>query len=350
MVDALKKPASWQKEYFVAWIGAADHAAVLASGDGGLGPIADTLKVQGYYAQVSLLCGADTHAAEQYREWLLAQTTYPADRIEIRPLSFTDQDDIAALDREVASWMVGRQLPYGSVVTRLLSSCPPALVAVWTARAVLGYGGRVVRVTSNGGLESVSRRIELLNETLPPWWRQGAVVRHARTPWRWPQESFLAPETLPINNFLHESKKRGVRPSGLNVHLLLIADSNEHEQVQSLAQVVHARSALAEGPLVSLDCRSVPRGELRARIFGSESEDGRFTSGAIAQAWGGTLILRDLDVLSEVDQRMLLNTLEVHAGEFRLIGTLSKDPRRDTGPVTLCEALFEKLVEGILVG
>lgn len=350
MVSTLEKTASWQKEYFVAWIGAADHAVVLASGDGGLGPIAETLKAQGHYAQVSLLCGTATHAAEQYREWLLSQTTYPADRIEIRPLSLTDPDNIESLDREVASWMVGRQLPYRSVVTCLLSSSPPALVAVWMARAVLGYGGRLVRAASNGGLAPVSCRVELLNEHLPPWWRKGAVLRHARTPWRWPRESFSAPETLPINNLLHERKKRGVRPTGLNVHLLLIADSNEHEQVQSLAQVVHARSALAAGPLVSFDCQSVPRGELRAHVFGSESEDGRSASGVIAQAFGGTLILRDLDVLSEADQRMLLNTLEMHAGEFRLIGTLRKDPRRDMGPATLCEALFEKLGEGILVG
>lgn len=153
-----------------------------------------------------------------------------------------------------------------------------------------------------------------------------------------------------MNNFLHERKKRGVRPTGVNVHLLLIADPDEHEQVQSLAQVLHARSAFARGPLVSFDCRSVPRGDIRAQLFGAETKDGRFVSGAIAQAFGGTLILRELDALSEVDQRMLLNTLELLADELRLIGTLSKDPRRDMGPAALCEALFERLVEGIQVG
>lgn len=128
-----------------------------------------------------------------------------------------------------------------------------------------------------------------------------------------------------------------MRPTGVNVHLLLIADPDEHEQVQSLAQVLHARSA---GALVSLDCRSVPRGDIRAQLFGAETKDGRFVSGAIAQAFGGTLILRELDALSEVDQRMLLNTLELHADEFRLVGTLSKDPRRDMGSVTLCRRFW----------
>lgn len=350
MVNMLEKPESWQKEYFVAWVGEADHEAALAQSNGCLGPIAETLKTQGHYAQVSLLCGGDAHKAEQYREWLLAQTTYPADKIEIWPFSLTDPDDIEALDRQVAAQMVGRQLPYRSVVTCLLSSCSPVIAAIWTARAVLGYGERLVSAAGEGGLEAVTCRVQLLNDWLPPWWRPGAVQRYATTPWRWPEESILEVEKLPINNFVQQSKKRGLRHTGVNVHLLLIADPDGREQVQSFAQVVHARSAFARGPLVSFDCRSVPRGDIRAQLFGAEPKDGRSVSGAIAQAFGGTLILRDLDVLSEVDQRMLLNTLELHANEFRLIGTLSKDPRRAMGPVTLCEALFEHLVEGVLVG
>jgi hypothetical protein len=350
MMNMLEEPESWQKQYFVAWVGEADHEAALAPSNGWLGPIAETLKTHGHYAQVSLLCGGDVRKAEQYREWLLAQTTYPADKVEIWPLSLTDPDDIGELDRQVAARMGGRKLPYRSVVTCLLSSCSPSMAAIWTARAVLGYGERLVRTTDEGGLEAVTCRVQLLNECLPPWWRPGAVQRHATTPWRLPEESILAPETLPMNNFLHERKKRGVRPTGVNVHLLLIVDPDGREQVQSFAQVVHSRSAFARGPLVSFECRSVPRGNLRALLFGTSAEDGRSVSGAIAQAFGGTLVLRDLDALSEVDQRILLNTLELHADEFRLIGTLSRDPRRAMGPASLCEALFDRLAEGILVG
>jgi hypothetical protein len=76
MVNTLEKPAQWQSEYFVAWVGEADHEAALAQPNGWLGPIAETLKTQGHYAQVSLLCGGDVQRTEQYREWLLAQTTY----------------------------------------------------------------------------------------------------------------------------------------------------------------------------------------------------------------------------------------------------------------------------------
>ena len=350
MVNTLEKPAQWQSEFFVAWVGEADHEAALAQPNEWLGPIAETLKAQGHYAQVSLLCGGDVQRTEQYREWLLAQTTYPADKVEIWPLSLTDPENIGELDKQVAARMVGRKLPYRSVVTCLLSSCSPAMAAIWTARAVLGYGERLVRTTDEGGLEPVTCWVQLLNECLPPWWLPGAVQRHATTPWRLPEDSILAPETLPINNFLHERKKRGVRPTGVNVHLLLIVDPDGREQVHSFAQVVHARSSFAGGPLVSFDCRSVQRGDIRAQLFGTEARDGRSTSGVIAQAFGGTLILRDLDALSEVDQRMLLNTLEVCAGELRLIGALSKDPRKGMGPVTLCEALFERLVEGVLVG
>lgn len=350
MVSTLEKSAQWQSEYFVAWVGEADHEAALARSNGWLGPIAETLKTQGHYVQVSLLCCGEVQRAEHYRKWLQAQTAYAADKIAIWSLSLTDPDNVGELDRQVAARMVGRKLPYRSVVTCLLSSCSPTMAAIWMARAVLGYGERLVRTTGEGGLEAVTCRVQLLNECLPPWWRPGAVQRYTTTPWRWPEESILEVEKLPINNFVQQSKKRGLRHTGVNVHLLLIADSADREQVQSFVQVVHARSAFAGGPMVRFDCRSVPRGDLRARLFGTEDEEGRFVSGAIAQAFGGTLILHDLDAMSEFDQRMLLNTLEFHADEFRLIGTLSKDPRRVMGPVTLCEALFDRLVEGILVG
>jgi hypothetical protein len=350
MVNTLEKPEPWQKEYFVAWVGETDHEAALAQSNGWMGPIAEALKTHDHYAQVSLLCGGDVHSAKHYREWLLAQTAYSADRIEIWQLTPTDPDNIEALDRQVAARMVGRHLPYRSVVTCLLSSCSPTMAAIWLARAVLGYGERLVRTTSEGRLEAVTCRMQLLNECLPPWWRPGAVQRYATAPWRWPEESILEVEKLPINNILRQSKKRGLRHTGVNVHLLLVAEPDDRVQVQAFAQVVHARSAFARGPLLRFDCRSVPLGDIRAQLFGAEAEDGRFVSGAIGQAFGGTLILSELDAMSEVDQRMLLNILELHADDFRLIGTLSKDPRKALGPVTLCEALFDRLVEGILVG
>ena len=77
MVNTLEKPAQWQSEFFVAWVGEAGHEAALAQPNEWWGPIAETLKAQGHYAQVSLLCGGDVQRTEQYREWLLAQTTYP---------------------------------------------------------------------------------------------------------------------------------------------------------------------------------------------------------------------------------------------------------------------------------
>lgn len=345
-----EKPASWQKEYLIAWMGEDDLQAIQASLGAWLGPIAETLKVQRQYVQVSLICCGDEERTELYRKWLMGQTTYTEDEIEIWHLPLSDTDDIEALDRHIASRMVGRRLPYRSVVTCLLSSCTPAVASVWMTRAVLGYGERLARITNEGGLEAVMSRVQLLNESLPPWWRPGAVQRHATTPWSWPEESILAPEKLPINNFLHESKKRGSRPKGVNVDLLLIADPDEHEQVQSFAQVLHARSDFAKGPLVSFDCRSVPTDDLRIKLFGAESKDVHSVLGLIGQAQGGTLILRNLDALSEVDQRMLLSTLELQVDAFRLIASLSEDPRYATARVNLCEALFERLVVGVLIG
>lgn len=54
MVNTLEKPAQWQSEFFVAWVGEADHEAALAQPNEWWGPIAETLKAQGHYAQVSL--------------------------------------------------------------------------------------------------------------------------------------------------------------------------------------------------------------------------------------------------------------------------------------------------------
>jgi transcriptional regulator with AAA-type ATPase domain len=72
--------------------------------------------------------------------------------------------------------------------------------------------------------------------------------------------------------------------------------------------------------------------------------------GVLGETHGGTLILRNLDALPEVDQRMLLSTLDLHVDAFRLIATLSEDPRHATAQVKLCEALFDLLVIGVLSG
>ena len=48
MVNTLEKPAQWQSEFFVAWVGEADHEAALAQPNEWWGPIAETLKAQGH--------------------------------------------------------------------------------------------------------------------------------------------------------------------------------------------------------------------------------------------------------------------------------------------------------------
>ena len=94
-----------------------------------------------------------------------------------------------------------------------------------------------------------------------------------------------------------------------------------------IASAIHYRSPHFRGPLVSVNCASIPRELIESELFGYEK--GAFTGasasgkkGLVEQASGGTLFLDEVGDLSLEAQAKLLRFLET--GEFYRVGGTRK--------------------------
>ena len=92
---------------------------------------------------------------------------------------------------------------------------------------------------------------------------------------------------------------------------------------ERIARLVHANSAVAQGPLVALNCGALPADLIEAELFGAES--GAFTGagkareGRFEAADGGTLFLDEIGNLPLAGQMKLLRVLET--GQFERLGS-----------------------------
>ncbi len=92
---------------------------------------------------------------------------------------------------------------------------------------------------------------------------------------------------------------------------------------ERIAGILHANSAVADGPLVAVNCGALPENLLEAELFGAEA--GAYTGAARAregrfeQADGGTLLLDEIGNLPLAGQAKLLRVLET--GSFERLGS-----------------------------
>jgi len=92
---------------------------------------------------------------------------------------------------------------------------------------------------------------------------------------------------------------------------------------ERIAELIHANSAVAQGPLVALNCGAVPSELIEAELFGAEA--GAYTGankmreGRFEAADGGTLFLDEIGDLPLAGQVKLLRVLET--GEFQRLGS-----------------------------
>ena len=92
---------------------------------------------------------------------------------------------------------------------------------------------------------------------------------------------------------------------------------------ERIAQIVHANSAVRQGPLVAVNCGALPGDLIEAELFGAEA--GAFTGAAKARpgrfelADGGTLFLDEIGNLPLAGQMKLLRVLET--GQFERLGS-----------------------------
>jgi transcriptional regulator with PAS, ATPase and Fis domain len=92
---------------------------------------------------------------------------------------------------------------------------------------------------------------------------------------------------------------------------------------ERIAQIVHANSAVRDGPFVAVNCGAIPSELIEAELFGAEA--GAYTGAARARvgrfelANGGTLFLDEIGNLPLAGQVKLLRVLET--GQFEMLGS-----------------------------
>jgi DNA-binding NtrC family response regulator len=174
----------------------------------------------------------------------------------------------------------------------------------------LGAAEFLVKPLDAGELTSAIRRI-IDNALL---YRSGefytSVVRHEAP-------SLLVGESEPLRRLLDSLK--AVAPSEATV--LILGESGVGKE--KVAQEIHRLSVRAQGPLVEVDCCSLPETLFESELFGHER--GAFTGatqrkpGLIEQARGGTLFLDEIGEIPAAIQAKLLRVLETK--RFRRLGS-----------------------------
>ena len=92
---------------------------------------------------------------------------------------------------------------------------------------------------------------------------------------------------------------------------------------EKYAEIVHANSAVADGPFVALNCGAIPGELIEAELFGADA--GAYTGASRARegkfeaADGGTLFLDEIGTLPPAGQVKLLRVLET--GRFERLGS-----------------------------
>ncbi|MFI4980585.1 MAG: sigma-54-dependent transcriptional regulator [Nevskiales bacterium] len=115
-----------------------------------------------------------------------------------------------------------------------------------------------------------------------------------------------------------------------------------------IAGIVHANSAVKDGPFVAVNCGALPHDLVEAELFGAEA--GAYTGatrmreGRFELAHGGTLFLDEIGNLPLASQVKLLRVLET--GEFERLGS----SRTRKVKVRLLSATNSKLAEMIVAG
>lgn len=137
-------------------------------------------------------------------------------------------------------------------------------------------------------------------------------------------------EIVALSDVMREAIRLAERVATTEANLLISGESGSGKD--ALALFIHSRSRRAPGPLVKIDCATLPADLLESELFGYER--GAFTGageakpGRLEAADGGTLVLDEIAHLSMGAQAKLLRVIEQL--EFERLGgrkTIKVDSR-----------------------
>ena len=120
---------------------------------------------------------------------------------------------------------------------------------------------------------------------------------------------------------MHRLVSLAVRVAGADVPVLVTGPNGAGKE--RLADILHANSRRAAGPLVKVNVGALPHDLIESELFGAEA--GAFTgasrtrSGRFEAAHGGTLFLDEIGTLPNEGQVKLLRVLQ--SGEFERLGS-----------------------------
>ncbi len=170
------------------------------------------------------------------------------------------------------------------------------------------------------------------------------------------RESYEVPEFIgssaPIRRILDMIPRVAATPSTV----LITGESGTGKEL--LARAIHAASACAAGPFLSVNCGALPEGLLESELFGHVR--GAFTgavrdhAGLFVEAEGGSLLLDEVGELTPPMQAKLLRVLQEHRVrpvggtreiEFhvRVLAATNRDLRADVEEGSFREDLFYRL-------
>ncbi len=127
-------------------------------------------------------------------------------------------------------------------------------------------------------------------------------------------------EIVALSDAMREAVRLAERVAPAEANVLVTGESGAGKD--AIAAFIHARSARAGGPLVKIDCASLPSELLEAELFGYER--GAFTGategrpGRLEAAHKGTLVLDEIAHLTVDAQAKLLRVIE--GREFERLG------------------------------
>jgi DNA-binding NtrC family response regulator len=146
------------------------------------------------------------------------------------------------------------------------------------------------------------------------------------------------------------------RVAASDVSILITGESGTGKEV--IADMIHASSARASGPLIKINCAALPRELIESELFGSVK--GAFTGahadreGLFRQAEGGTLLLDELSEMPIDTQSKLLRVLQEkevrpvggrtsYKTDCRIIAATNRKPEEAIRDGKLREDLFYRI-------